>query len=88
VVPQATKAEARVIFQSVFKRKGPEEVKDDEFNYFFNKIPKFEKDKEPVTFDELKKRFKEYAEEIHFTPTKAETEKDTLTKAQTLFKTT
>lgn len=39
VIPQATKAEARLMFQTVFKRKGPEEVKDDEFNYFFRKIP-------------------------------------------------
>ena len=83
-IATVNKVEVKKIFATIFKKK-PEEVKDDEFNFFFKEIPQFEKDKEPVTIDALKTRLKSYANEIHFIATPTEAEAKKLKEAKDLF---
>ena len=75
-VPVVNKAEAKTLFETAFKRLKAEDTTPAEFDYFFNKIPQVEKDKEPVTVEALKARIIEYADEIHFRQTKDEAAKD------------
>lgn len=79
VVVSYSKADARKLFETAYNRSKPEETTDEEFKYFIDKVPPIEAGKEPMSREELLKRFCSYADEIHWLPNKADIEKQAAT---------
>ena len=75
VVVSYTKADARKLFETAYNKAKPEDVTEEEFKYFIDKVKPIEEGKEPMSYEELEKRFKSYADEIHWIPNKVDLDK-------------
>lgn len=69
-----TKDNVKAIFLAAFDRK-PEELKEEEFKYFVDKIPPAEAGKDGYKLKEITERFKAYSDELHYVPSKKDLEK-------------